>query len=238
MNTISDVFSFNLARCGFLTTEDRISLDEAANKNVSNVRARSDLMCEGDRAQTVKVVLDGWVAAYKQLSDGHRQILALLLPGDMCAANAFVVERMDYSLGTLTPVRYAEIRREDFEELFENNSRILRAFWWKEMVTASIQREWTANVGQRLATARIAHLFCETHARLDCRNLARGNAIDFPLTQSDIGEATGLTAVHVNRCMQSLRAEKLVELRNRELILPNPERLRKIAMFDPAYLHA
>ncbi len=83
--------------------------------------------------------------------------------------------------------------------------RVTQALFWDELVTVSVQREWTLNVGQRTAYERIAHLLCEMIFRLRAVGLSDGNSCDFPLTQVDLAAASGLTAVHVNRTLQELR---------------------------------
>lgn len=218
-----------------LTDEERERLEAAGH--VRRIGAHGDIIRTGDAPRTVKIVLEGWVARYIDLPDGRRQILALMLPGDVCDANAFVFERMDHSLGALTPVRYAEIGRGDFERLMDECPNLAREMWRHELVTVSIQRQWTANIGQRMALERIAHLLCETLLRLQAVGLTEAGSCDFPLTQIEIADATGLTPVHVNRTLRVLREQGLAELRGRRLNLIDPEGLRAVAMFDPAYLH-
>lgn len=208
-----------------------------ADKSIRSIEARKDLIAEGDRPNSVRIVLEGWAARYKQLPNGRRQILAIMLPGDMCAANAFVHQRMDYSLGSLTAVSYAEIERAEFEESLTRSNELLRALWRNEMLSASIQREWTANIGQRQAAERIAHLFCELEVRLNSVGLVDGDEFEFPLTQADLAEATGLTPVHVNRMVQVLRQSGLIELRSKRVRILDRKGLQTLAMFDRGYLY-
>jgi len=115
--------------------------------------------------------------------------------------------------------------------------RITQALFWNELVTAAIQREWTLKLGQRTAYERIAHLFVEIFLRLQTVGRTQGKACEFPLTQNDIADATGLTAVHVNRTLQDLRRDGLVELQSRVLTVPDLKALRNAAMFNDNYLH-
>lgn len=227
----------NLRSHGELSAAECARIEEAAARSISTVGERRDIIREGEVPSTIKIVLDGWVARYKQLPDGRRQILSLMIPGDICDANAFILERMDHSLGALTAVQFARIERTEFEALMAGSPAITRALWRSELVTASIQREWTASVGQRQALERIAHLFCEMHTRMKGIGLAPRDTCEFPLTQADIGEATGLTPVHVNRMLQALRKDGLIELRSKRLQVLDIERLRERALFDPSYLH-
>ena len=144
------------------------------------------------------------------LEDGRRQIVAFFVPGDFCDMNVYILREMDHSVAAVTPIKIAEIARDDFEELTGTHPRVLQALYWYELVMAAIQREWTLNLGQRTAYERIAHLLCEMFLRLESVGLTRGNSCDFPMTQVDIADASGLTAVHVNRTLQELRRDGLI----------------------------
>jgi len=104
-------------------------------------------------------------------------------------------------------------------------------------VSKSIHREWIVNVGQRSARQRIAHLFCEMFLRLESIGLTDGFSCDFPLTQNDIAETTGLTSVHVNRSIQELRREGLIVFGRRRLTIPDMLALEGAGLFNPDYLH-
>jgi CRP-like cAMP-binding protein len=164
-------------------------------------------------------------------------MLALLLPGDVCDAFAYLLGPADHSMSTLTPVRYAEIARTEFERLASSSAQMLRQIRCKQLILHSIEREWIANIGQRAAPERIAHLFCEIFARLEKIGLVHEDAFEFPLTQADIADATGLTPVHVNRTLKTLRELDLIEMRIKRLHIVNRAGLCEAALFDPTYLH-
>lgn len=220
-----------------LSEEDRALLGALTGKTVRQIGARRDLVREGDRPRAVHVVLEGWGCRYKQLPDGRRQVVSFFIPGDLCDANVFILEEMDHSIGAITPMKYAEIGPEDFEALMTQSPRITQALWWHELVVASVQREWTTNVGQRSAYERIAHLLCELFLRLRAVGRTRGKSCEFPLTQNDLADATGLTAVHVNRTVQELRKEGLITLEKRSLTIHHLDALLTACMFNPNYLH-
>jgi CRP-like cAMP-binding protein len=220
-----------------LSKEDRIALDRVTSGAVRDVGARRDLIREGERPIAIPVLLDGWACRYKTLADGRRQILAFLVPGDLCELNIYLLNRMDHAIGAITAARFALIDRRSLERLMAGNPRVAEALWWNALVDAAIAREWMVNVGQRTAYERIAHLICETFIRVATVGLAEGNSCPFPITQVDIGDATGLTPVHVNRMLQELRQDGLIELRARRLVIPELERLKEVAFFNDAYLH-
>jgi len=104
-------------------------------------------------------------------------------------------------------------------------------------VNAAIQREWTMSLGQRTAAERMSHLLCEIFLRLRLAGLTREDSCDFPLTQSDLADATGLSKVHVNRTLQELRSAELIVLKGKSLTIPNLERLMNEGLFNANYLH-
>lgn len=220
-----------------LSADDRSSIDRLSRKSCRNYRSRTDLIREGDRPRSVFVILKGWACRYKQLPDGRRQIVAFFVPGDLCDMNIFILKSMDHSVGALTAVRAAEISQDDFEQLTLEHPRITQALNWDLLVTVAVQREWTLNIGQRTAYERLAHLFCEMFLRLRTVGLTSGDTCEFPITQGDLADATGLTSVHVNRMLQDMRRDGLIELQNRKLRVPDLSALMNVAMFTPNYLH-
>ena len=220
-----------------LSREDRAAIDRVMRSSVRQISARRDVVREGDKPRAVNLVLDGWACRYKTLPDGRRQIVSFFIPGDLCDMNVFVLKEMDHNIGAVTAVRLAQIGREQFDELTANHPRITQALWWDALVTVAIQREWTLNVGQRDAYERIAHLLVELFLRLRAVGLTDGKRCDFPVTQVDLADATGLTSVHVNRMLQDLRRDGLVELEKRSLTIPDLQRLKDAAMFNENYLH-
>jgi CRP-like cAMP-binding protein len=219
-----------------LSTEDHEVLARLCSNTV-RVDARRDLVEHGERPQFVHLVLEGWAARYKGLPDGKRQIVGLFVPGDFCDLNVYILRRMDHTIGAITRLKVARITPEAMEELTAEYPRITQALLWHELVTAATQREWLLNIGQRSAHERLGHLLLELYLRMRTVGLAQNGTCDFPLTQTDLAEATGLTSVHVNRMLQELRSEGLIELERKQLHIPNVQRLMDVTMFNPDYLH-
>ncbi len=219
-----------------LSNEDKATLRSAARDKIKRLRPREDVIREGEKPTNINLILSGWACRYKVLEDGRRQIMAFFLPGDVCDLNIFVLKEMDHSVGALTPLTYAEITRETFDEMAEH-PRIVQAMWWDTLVCAAIQREWTVNLGQRTAIERIAHLLCELYIRLHTVGLTVDGRCELPVTQSELADATGLTPVHVNRTLQELRAQRLIVLHGKELQILDFDRLKNVALFNDNYLH-
>ena len=220
-----------------LSSADRAGFEALSRRSIREVCARRDLIREGDRPRSVFLILSGWACRYKTLPDGRCQIVALVLPGDLCDLHVHALRTMDHSVGAITPLQAAEIGGDEFEQLLQDHPRIAQALYWDELVKIAIQREWTVNLGQRSAYERIAHLLCECHLRLRAVGLAQEHSCPFPLTQADLADATGLTTVHVNRTLQELRKDGVIELYGRKLHVPNLQRLKSAALFNANYLH-
>lgn len=220
-----------------LTDADRAELESLCSQSPHTVSAKRDLISEGDAPRSIYVILDGWAAHYRTLENGRRQIVDFAIPGDCCDLNLFILDQMDHSIGAITKLKVAEVGREAFHRVVTSYPNITTALWWAELVSKSIHREWIVNVGQRSARERIAHLLCEMFLRLESVGLTNGFSCDFPLTQNDIADTTGLTSVHVNRTLQELRRKGLIVLERHKLTIPDMASLQAEGLFNPDYLH-
>ncbi|MGY3453947.1 Crp/Fnr family transcriptional regulator [Bradyrhizobium sp. USDA 4353] len=233
----ADVVLRRLRAFRAISDEAAAKLEQAVRGHVMVASAGQELASEGDAAASIRMVLTGWAVRYKALEDGRRQIVNLVLPGDTCDAQIYLVKRLDHSIAALTPVSYAELDRERFESLIACDRKLAEAFWCETLSNAAIQREWTLNLGRRDAYERVAHLLCEVMTRLRAVGLVDGDSCAFPITQMDLADATGLSVVHVNRTLQELRSAGLIVLRDRTLTVPDFQALMDAALFEPDYLH-
>jgi CRP-like cAMP-binding protein len=224
------------ARLAPLPGSERDVLDHLLARR-RTFQPRRDIAREGEPPRAIYVLLEGWACRYKTLPDGRRQIVGLLVPGDVCDLDIGLAATRDHSLATIQALTAAEIAPAELEAAMDAHPGLSRGIRRIALTVASIQREWTLNVGQRSAYERIAHLCCEMFFRLDAVGLVQGASCEFPITQTDLAEATGLTPVHVNRTLQALRSDGLVDLRGRRLTLPDLPRLTEAALFSPDYLH-
>lgn len=210
---------------------------QALCQDVRQVGARRDIIRDGDRPDRVHLILKGWACRYKILKNGKRQITALLLPGDFCDLHVGILDRMDHAIGAITATTFAYVDRSQFDELTHERPAILRALWWATLVDEGVLRSWIVNMGVRTAREKVAHLICELRERM--RNIDREDDGRFamPLTQLDLAEALGLTAVHINRVVRQLHNEKVVEIRKGQVTILDLAALTQIAEFDPGYLH-
>ncbi|RZI60375.1 MAG: cyclic nucleotide-binding domain-containing protein, partial [Zymomonas sp.] len=129
-----------------LSAADRTHLDHLA-RSPTSMRAGEDLIREGDRPERVFLLLSGWAYRYKVLADGKRQIVAYLLPGDLCDAHVFILGNMDHSIGLLSNATVATVSRETMIDVTERAPAIARALWWSTLVDEAVLRHWLINVG-------------------------------------------------------------------------------------------
>ena len=224
-----------LAHGASLTEADRALLAEVCART-RQVGPRQDLIREGERPGDVHLVLHGFACRYKLLANGRRHNMALRVPGDFCDLHVAVLGEMDHGIATLSACTMVEIPRPTVLALTDH-PRIARALWWATLVDEAVLREWLVNIGQREADRRMAHLFCELQVRLQTVGLADETGYGLPLTQDDVADLQGITAVHVNRTLMELRASDLLQLRGKRLTIPDLARLRAFAGFTPNYLH-
>jgi CRP-like cAMP-binding protein len=204
---------------------------------IREIGADQDVLREGDRPSQCYVILEGFQCRYKMLRDGERQIMSFHVPGDIPDLQSLFLEVMDHSLGTITPNKVGFITHDALKELIRAQPGIGERLWRETLIDAAIFREWIANVGSRDAYTRIGHLICEFFVRLRSVGLTKGTTFSFPITQTEIADATGLSTVHVNRSVQQLRADGLISIERGVCTIPDFERLKEAAMFEPGYLH-
>jgi CRP-like cAMP-binding protein len=191
---------------------------------------------EGDRATSCSVILSGFACRHKVLPDGSRQILAFHMRGDGVDIQNALMVLMEHNVQTLTAVEAAVIPAQAISELVSTRPALARALWIETLVEASIQREWTLNVGRRDARARLAHLLCEIGMKLEAAGLATRDRYTLPMTQEQLADAIGLTSVHVNRVLQSLASDGVISRDKRSLKMNDWDAVADVGQFTPEYL--
>jgi CRP-like cAMP-binding protein len=191
----------------------------------------------GEELTYCTLLLDGLMCRYKDLSEGQRQITELHVAGDFVDLHSFTLKRLDHNIMTLTRCRVALVPHEMLKAITERYPHLTRLYWFSTNLDAAIHREWELSLGRRTAAARLANLFCELQARFEIVGLTQGNTYDLQLTQTDLAECLGLTAVHVNRTLKDLRLRGLIEFKAGRVTINDMDGLRRVAEFDPRYLY-
>jgi CRP-like cAMP-binding protein len=191
---------------------------------------------QGDAVDGLTFVTSGWAARYQLLTDGSRQITAFLIDGDLCNPEGVLFRVARENLVALTPVQTATIRRSELRPLLDRHRDLRDALWKVCLADQFITSAWLLNVGAREAESRIAHLLFELYLRSRLIGRSFDHSCNLPLTQQEIADSQGLSSVHVNRVLRSLRHKGLIKLEGHRLQLTDPEVLQDLADFDPAYL--
>jgi CRP-like cAMP-binding protein len=226
-----------LERLAPLDATDRACLAALWSSQEQVPRSRT-LIREGEAPEQCCLLISGYACRYKNTVTGTRQIVSFHFRGDLLDVQHLLLARADHSLETITPATIAWIPKHDLLRLAWERPNIGKALWRDSLVDASIFREWILNVGRREAKARVAHMLCEFVSRCEAAGLATAQGFDFPMTQEQIADATGLTSVHVNRTLKTLDEEGALWRYRRRYRVLDWDRLCSIAAFDRAYLHA
>ncbi|HEX8413439.1 MAG TPA: Crp/Fnr family transcriptional regulator [Sphingomicrobium sp.] len=195
------------------------------------------LVREGQKVTECALLLRGFAFRQKLLRNGGRQIISFHIPSEFVDLQNAVIGVADHSVQSLSRCEAAIIARQDLLDLAAERPAVRDAMWRDTLVDSSVFREWVVNVGRRDSRARIAHLLCEIALRLRHVSESDNGTFEFPVTQEQLADATGLTPVHTNRTLQSLRKDALIQLNSRSLTVIDWDRLREAGDFDELYLH-
>jgi CRP-like cAMP-binding protein len=226
-----------LAQRATLSEEDREAFYRLPF-SIKSMHSGSYIIREHDLTKNCCVLISGFAFRSKIVGNGGRQILSVHVPGEMLDLQHAFLGVADHSIQMMAAGDVAYVAAGAIQEIAFAFPSIGRAMWLETLVEASIFREWIANVGRRDAKTRVAHLLCEIAVRLQSAGLMTGNRYELPMTQEQIGDATGLTGVHVNRTLQILRTEGLITRDKRAIQIKNWKALSAVGDFGTAYLHS
>lgn len=219
-----------------LAMDERLAIEDAMT-SVRQCPARRQLISRGEPLETSTYLIEGYICRYMDDRDGHRQLVAIHVPGDFVDLHAFPMKRLDHDIATLGPVKIGVYDHRGLLQLTERMPHLTRKLWFSTLLDAAMHREWIFRLGRLSADGRVAHFFCELFARLQLVGLVDGTRFQLPLTQLDLGEACGLTGVHVNRTLRTLREDGLLSFRSGEVEIIDYVRLSRRAEFDGDYLY-
>lgn len=198
--------------------------------------AQSDLIVEGEPLERVYALTEGWACRYKLLSDGRRQILNFVLPGDFVGLRANWSHVAEHSVTTLTDVELCSFRPDRLIGLYRRMPRLGAAIAWSSAREEAMLAEQVVRIGRRTAYERLAHLLIELLERLRLIGLAGRRSYELPLTQEVLADTLGLSIVHVNRTLRRLREDGLIDLDAGKVVIADLDRLRDVADFEGGYL--
>lgn len=224
-----------------LEIRDRLEPEEAQAVldlpvNVVTYDRRQTIVRMGSLQNKSSILLNGWVGRSNTLVDGRRQITQLHIAGDFFDLHSFLMKRLEHDVVALTQCTVADVDHGRLKELTERFPHLTRLLWMLTLIDAATYREWMTLMGRADALQHIAFILCELYVRQAAVGIAADHVMDFPLTQEELGDVCGLTAIHINRVLQELRRDGLIVTADRRIRFPDWDRLVALAQFDATYL--
>ncbi len=218
-----------------LTAEELAVLLRLGSAN-RPIRRGSDVVLQGRMYDSLFVLANGSALRYKTMANGRRQILSIMLPGDMIGYPACFFDTALYSVTALTAVVICVITFADLAIVFRDHPRLALAFYWSSACETATVGEHLTDVGRRSAYERLAHFLLETGVRLQAIGCGDGRTFELPITQAKMADVLGLSIPHVNRMLRRMREERLLEMRGQHVRVLDHGALAALAEFDSSYL--
>lgn len=197
------------------------------------IAAGTDLFRSGDKGEAIYGLVEGWLFLYNLLEDGRRQIFEFTPPGTVLAFPPTRLGGVGYSAQALTDAHVRVVSHESVGRLFREIPEAGIQIAALIAQDRSLAYERLSSIGRGSAQERVAYLLLELFVR--CRMRWPGHhseEMHLPLTQEHVGDATGLTGVHVNRVLRDLRKQRILEFHYRRLRILDPDRLVEAAGVD------
>ncbi len=200
------------------------------------IHKRRDLIADGYEYRKLCFVTDGYAVRYKLLRSGKRQILNVILPGDIVGLPGSFYDHAVYAVTAITELRMKVCSLDDFVQLSYERPQYGLALAWVAVQEATTYAEHIIDVGRRAPIERLAHFLLELRARLHAVGLAEKARFTLPFSQEVIADVLGLSVPHLNRMMQRLRAEKLIANSDRVVEFVDESAMQALAQYHPQAL--
>jgi CRP-like cAMP-binding protein len=224
-----------LSQRDVITEDEKLALLRMVGHEKS-FATNQEMVAQGGRPSTSMLLVDGFAARFKTLSNGERQITAIHVPGDFLDLHGFLLKTLAHGVLALSACRIALVAHATLRKISEDMPHLARMLWLDTLIDGSVHREWLVAMGRRSSEGHLAHLLCELFVRLQVVEKTDGMSFRLPMTQAALADVLGMSAVHANRTLQSLRKRKVVSWDGIQLQIDDWEGLQEIAEFDPTYL--
>lgn len=210
-------------------TESEVAFIEQFKKNEIRVAAGEVVIHERENRGELYTLLWGWAFRYRTMSDGRRQILNFLLPGDFAGLQDQLEGEAQHGIEALTDTKLCVFPRSRLWDLYHAHPTLGFDLTWLSAHEGLIVDENLLSVGRRSATERIAMLLVHLYKRASSIGLSDDEGVYLPLTQQHFADALGLSLVHTNKTLKRLEALGLYTLKNSKLKLINPAAIARLA---------
>lgn len=217
--------------------EETVRSIEAARTGTRHMRD-GDIVCsEGEATRQAFTMFDGYAIRYRLLPDGERQVLQFVLPGDFLFANSAADPKWSETVEVVDHAVLCSLSAPALSKLFGRRIEMAHALAQIQEAENRVLEEHVTDLGQRPGMDRVARLLLELFSRQQSRGLTAGDRCFLPFRQEQLGDAVGLTAVHVSRIHSRLREAGLMSIERRWLVVPSYERAAREFDFEPAFMH-
>lgn len=194
-----------------------------------HIRRGADFVQRGDGAHSMYVVESGWAMRYVLTRDGRRQIVSIVLPGEIVGYESAMIGRSTYTVAALTDMQVMEVRSDKVFDLVSRFPELIRVLAWRHDSEAARMEAHALRLGRLSATHRMAHFMHELCLRLDDVDKVAENTFLFRMTQTELADALGLSLVHTNRQIQQFKRAGIFSISQGRITISDPERLKEIA---------
>lgn len=228
----------------FLAGRARSALTLAERERMEALVVETELLEHGRRViargQTSDhstMLIEGFMLRTLE-AESRRYAVSFHVPGDFVDLHCFALQRLDHNIDCVGPVKVGYVPHDAIVQVMRDDPELARLFWFSTLLDAAMHREWIMKLEQLTAPRRIAHIFAEIWHRLEMVGLARPDGFDTPLTQIDLADMCGATAIHVNRAVAQLRKTGIADFRRGRVAVSDRDRLEEFGDFNPGYLYA
>jgi CRP-like cAMP-binding protein len=219
-----------------LLSDQELRVIEESISEVRQLPARKTILKAGDKPDFSIFLVEGFICRYMDANDGKRQLVALQIPGDFVDLHAFPLTYLDHDNATITPCTVGIVAHEQLWMIQREMPHLTHMLWFSTLLDAAMHREWIFRMGRLNAIGRLAHFLAETEHRLSAIGRVKDGHFALPLVQIDLAEATGMTPIHLNRCVRALREKGIADVRAGSVEIIRRSELWRVGEFEPAYL--
>ena len=218
-----------------LSHEERKAL-ETLPEEIATYESSTRIVETGSVCARSTLLIEGFII--RGLDDNAgRSALSLHVPGDFVDLHCFALKRLDHNVDTVGRARIAYVPHEKLREVLREMPHLARLLWSSTLLDAAMHRQWIMKLEQLTTPRRIAHIFSELWRRLDMVGLAEPDGFETPLTQADLADMSGATAVHANRALRELREKGVCEFKRGRVVARDRAALENYADFAADYLY-
>ena len=222
-----------------LSEEERAAI-EALPEEIATYSSSTRIVEAGSVCGRSTLLVEGFIIRGLERIDGggeKRSALSVHVPGDFVDLHCFALKRLDHNVDTIGPAKLAYVPHEKLSEVLRERPHLARLLWSSTLLDAAMHRQWIMKLEQLTTPRRIAHIFAELWKRLEMVGLSDGDGFDTPLTQADLADMSGATAVHANRALRELREKGIAQFHRGRVTVQDRSALEGYADFAADYLY-